>query len=81
MFLFLTQLRFALIVTQSMIISLVNGYDHYVILSVDCVNAQRLESMAKFDECLSSNHCNCLFIFDRNDMNLMHIVTTVTNQV
>jgi hypothetical protein len=38
LFLFLTQLRSALIVTRSMIITLVNGYDHYVILSEDCLN-------------------------------------------
>jgi heme/copper-type cytochrome/quinol oxidase subunit 4 len=39
-----------------MIITVVDGYDHYVILSVDCVNAQRSKSMAKFDDVVMMFH-------------------------
>ena len=82
MFLFLAQSHFDLIIAQFMVINVVDGYDHYVILSVDYVNAQRLESVAKFDECLFGNNRNNLSIlaFDENSMNRMHIVTAVTNQ-
>ena len=62
LFLYLTQSRFVSIVAQFMIIIVVDGYDHYVILSVDYVNAQRLKSMAKFDECLFGNNRNSLSI-------------------
>jgi hypothetical protein len=58
----LTQSQFDLIVAQFMVITAVDGYDHYVILFVDCVNAQRLKSMAKFDECLFGNNRNSLSI-------------------
>jgi hypothetical protein len=37
LFLKLTQSRFASIVAQFMIITVVDGCDHYLILSVDCV--------------------------------------------
>jgi hypothetical protein len=49
-----------------MVIIAVDGYDHYVILFVDCVNAQRLKSMAKFDECSFGNNRNSfpILIFD-----------------
>jgi hypothetical protein len=49
-----------------MVITAVDGYDHHVIMSVDCVNDQRSKSMAKFDECLFGNNRNSvsILVFD-----------------
>jgi hypothetical protein len=67
LFLYLTQSRFVSIVAQFMIITAVDGCDHYLILSVDCVTLSDRSLWRSLVDAVM----NVLFDHNRNSLSIL----------